>query len=43
MNSNLHPASTATAAELHRQQRELVLASLLVRPGTSRPTHRRWA
>jgi hypothetical protein len=36
-------STTASAAELHRRQRELVLASLLVRPAAAQPTHRRWA
>jgi hypothetical protein len=34
---------TTTAADWHRRQRELVAASLVARPGASRPTHRRWA
>jgi hypothetical protein len=31
------------ATDAHRRQRDLVLASLLVRPGATNPTHRRWA
>jgi hypothetical protein len=31
------------AIDTHRRQRDLVLASLLVRPGTPDPSHRRWA
>jgi hypothetical protein len=36
-------AQTATAADWHRRQRDLVAASLVACPGASRPTHRRWA
>jgi hypothetical protein len=38
-------ASTAptTAADWHRRQRDLVAASLIARPQSGRPTHRRWA
>ncbi len=36
--SALAPGRTA-----HDRQRELVRASLIARPGTRRPTHRRWA
>jgi hypothetical protein len=35
--------ATATAADWHRRQRDMVAASLLARPQSSRPTHRRWA
>jgi hypothetical protein len=27
----------------HRRQRDLVRASLIARPATAKPTHRRWA
>jgi hypothetical protein len=36
------PAS-ATRADWHRRQRDLVAASLIAAPGVKRPTHRRWA
>jgi hypothetical protein len=36
-------AATATAADWHRRQRDLVAASLVACPRSSRPTHRRWA
>jgi hypothetical protein len=39
-------ASTSTptaAADWHRRQRDLVAASLVARPQSARPTHRRWA
>jgi hypothetical protein len=36
-------ATTTAAADWHRRQRDLVAASLVARPGASRPTHRRWA
>jgi hypothetical protein len=33
----------AAAADWHRRQRAMVAASLVARPQTGRPTHRRWA
>lgn len=33
----------AVAADWHRRQRDLVAASLVACPASSRPTHRRWA
>jgi hypothetical protein len=33
----------AAAADWHRRQRDLVAASLVACPSSSRPTHRRWA
>ena len=33
----------APGRDAHERQRELVRASLLVRPAGPRPTHRRWA
>jgi hypothetical protein len=36
-------APTATAADWHRRQRDLVAASLVACPRSGRPTHRRWA
>jgi hypothetical protein len=35
--------ATTTAADWHRRQRDLVAASLIARPQSGRPTHRRWA
>jgi hypothetical protein len=35
--------SPATAADWHRRQRDLVAASLVACPSSSRPSHRRWA
>ena len=39
------PPSTASDARIaeHRRQRDLVRASLVARPATAKPTHRRWA
>ena len=37
------PQPSFSAVELHRAQRALVAASLLLCPGASKPTHRRWA
>ena len=36
-------AASATSADWHRRQRDLVAASLIAVPGVKRPTHRRWA
>jgi hypothetical protein len=36
-------AATATAADWHRRQRDLVAASLVACPRSSSSTHRRWA
>jgi hypothetical protein len=36
-------ATTATAADWHRRQRDLVAASLVACPRSGRATHRRWA
>jgi hypothetical protein len=36
-------APTATAAQWHRRQRDLVAASLLACPRAKRSMHRRWA
>ncbi len=35
--------TTATTADWHRRQRELVAASLVACPRSGRSTHRRWA
>jgi hypothetical protein len=35
--------ATETAADWHRRQRDLVAASLVACPRSSRSTHRRWA
>ena len=39
----LKPSASATAADWHRRQRDLVAASLIAVPRVKRPTHRRWA
>jgi hypothetical protein len=39
----LSAAPTTTSVALHVRQRELVAASLLAVPRSTRPTHRRWA
>jgi hypothetical protein len=36
-------AATATAADWHRRQRDLVAASLVACPRSGSATHRRWA
>jgi len=36
-------ATTATAADWHRRQRDLVAASLVACPRSGRAMHRRWA
>jgi hypothetical protein len=38
-----HPATERPAHLDHERQRALVLASLLIHPGTPESTHRRWA
>jgi hypothetical protein len=35
--------ATTTAADWHRRQRDMVAASLVACPRSTRPTHRRWA
>ena len=39
------PPTTASYDRIaeHRRQRDLVRASLVARPATAKPTHRRWA
>jgi hypothetical protein len=43
MTSAAPTASSPAAADWHRRQRDLVAASLVACPSSSRPTHRRWA
>jgi hypothetical protein len=43
MTSAAASTATTTAADWHRRQRDLVAASLVARPQSARPTHRRWA
>jgi hypothetical protein len=43
MPTTVASAPNATAADWHRRQRDLVAASLVACPSSSRPTHRRWA
>jgi hypothetical protein len=43
MTSAAPTAITPAAADWHRRQRDLVAASLIARPQSGRPTHRRWA
>jgi len=43
MPTTVAAAPHATAADWHRRQRDLVAASLVACPRSSRPTHRRWA
>jgi hypothetical protein len=43
MTTTATPTSTSTAADWHRRQRDMVAASLVARPQSARPTHRRSA
>jgi hypothetical protein len=43
MTSATYTAKSPAAADWHRRQRDLVAASLVACPSSSRPTHRRWA
>jgi hypothetical protein len=43
MTSAAPTALRPAAADWHRRQRDLVAASLVACPSSSRPTHRRWA
>jgi hypothetical protein len=43
MTTTATPTRTSTAADWHRRQRDMVAASLVARPPSARPTHRRWA